>query len=541
MVQQTINVGTVAGDNTGDPGRTAFQKVNSNFNELYIASTYAQISNVKAYGAVGDGVTDDTAAIQACIDAAHAAKQLMVYFPSGKYIASTITLYSGMAIYGDYQGSFGLGTSDTSNGYGPTYWATVLQQKTGTNEHFIRFVPLTNDATYDYIGPCSIQGLCIVGDSSSSYGDGIRFQGASNFGYSNNAASPRPTITQAILILRDLLVRNFKGNGIWLPCPHAGVNLDNVYSGFNGGAGVYIDASPSGVIGAQINNMSGDANLGDQIVVYKLGSTFFTSDGKDSNLVITNLVAEQRVNTCGFAASAVGNNHAIVLDTCNSGVITINGLTHYSIVSGAGGNVGDTIYLKNQTANYSPSITGAGVVNTVKYSIGQTTAGNILNDTVNSKTIPAALATFSYGLYYPVIAIDSVSTAKPWMVAGRGSAQTVSVPSGGFQAIGNTPSYVLWESDGVADGKGWAWIASGGELSLRLTNDAGVAVTTPITITRIGTAVNLMVFSQATRISTTNFSATALPVYANDAAAAAGGLTTGRIYQTATGELRIKL
>ena len=35
MTQQTINVGTVAGDNTGDPGRTAFQKINSNFSELY--------------------------------------------------------------------------------------------------------------------------------------------------------------------------------------------------------------------------------------------------------------------------------------------------------------------------------------------------------------------------------------------------------------------------------------------------------------------------------------------------------------------------
>ena len=35
MTQQLINVGTVAGDNTGDPGRTAFQKVNANFTEIY--------------------------------------------------------------------------------------------------------------------------------------------------------------------------------------------------------------------------------------------------------------------------------------------------------------------------------------------------------------------------------------------------------------------------------------------------------------------------------------------------------------------------
>ncbi len=37
------------------------------------------------------------------------------------------------------------------------------------------------------------------------------------------------------------------------------------------------------------------------------------------------------------------------------------------------------------------------------------------------------------------------------------------------------------------------------------------------------------------------FRIAALPIYANDAAAGVGGLTTGYVYQTATGELRIKL
>jgi hypothetical protein len=35
MSQQTINIGTTANDHTGDPLRTAFQKINSNFTELY--------------------------------------------------------------------------------------------------------------------------------------------------------------------------------------------------------------------------------------------------------------------------------------------------------------------------------------------------------------------------------------------------------------------------------------------------------------------------------------------------------------------------
>lgn len=444
-----------------------------------------------------------------------------------------------MAIYGDYQGSFGLGTTDTTNGYGSTYWATVLQQKTGTNAHFIRFIPLSNDATRDYIGPCSIQAMCIVGDSSATFGDGIRFQGASNFGYATNAASPRPTVTQAITIIRDVLIRNFKGNGIWLPCPHAGVNIDNVYSGFNGGAGIYVDMSSAGGIGAQLNNVCGDANLGDQIVVYGMGSTSGISDGKDSNLVITNLLAEQRVNTCSFASGAIGNNHAITFDTCNSGVVSINGVTHYSVAGST--NCGDTIYLKNQTAAYSPTITAIGVVNTIKYSLGQTAAGNILNDSVNSNTVPAPVSMFTYGLYYPTISVNSISTAKPWVISGQGFAQTVSVPTGGFQAVGNTPSYVLWESDNGVDAKGWAWIASGGALSLRLAADAGGTPTTALSVSRSGTSVTLIDISQTTRISTVGFNLTALGVYANEAAAVAAGLPTGRVYQTSTGELRIKL
>lgn len=37
MSKQTINIGLTANDKSGDPLRTAFEKVNANFTELYAA------------------------------------------------------------------------------------------------------------------------------------------------------------------------------------------------------------------------------------------------------------------------------------------------------------------------------------------------------------------------------------------------------------------------------------------------------------------------------------------------------------------------
>lgn len=42
MAQQTINIGSSANDGTGDPLRTAFDKINDNFDELYGASPFGQ-------------------------------------------------------------------------------------------------------------------------------------------------------------------------------------------------------------------------------------------------------------------------------------------------------------------------------------------------------------------------------------------------------------------------------------------------------------------------------------------------------------------
>jgi hypothetical protein len=66
----------------------------------------ADIFNVKDFGAVGDGIADDTDKIQDAIDAANANGGGTVYIPCGKYsIKSTILAKSNVAIIGDGENS----------------------------------------------------------------------------------------------------------------------------------------------------------------------------------------------------------------------------------------------------------------------------------------------------------------------------------------------------------------------------------------------------------------------------------------------------
>ena len=57
--------------------------------------------NVKDFGAKGDGVTDDTQAIQSAIDTASEAGGGIVYFPRGIYLVSGITLKDFATLFGE--------------------------------------------------------------------------------------------------------------------------------------------------------------------------------------------------------------------------------------------------------------------------------------------------------------------------------------------------------------------------------------------------------------------------------------------------------
>jgi len=92
VTQQVINRGSLLADHTGEDGFSAMGKANANFTELY---NDVDIFSVKNYGAVGDGVADDTAAINAAVAEAKAVGGGTIYLSSGTYLVSSTILLSG--------------------------------------------------------------------------------------------------------------------------------------------------------------------------------------------------------------------------------------------------------------------------------------------------------------------------------------------------------------------------------------------------------------------------------------------------------------
>lgn len=87
QARQTVAIGANPNDGTGDPLRTAFTKLNTNSLILFDYAVTNGFVNPKWYGAKGDGVTDDSAALQAWAAAMTNGQRSL--FPPGTYRIAT--------------------------------------------------------------------------------------------------------------------------------------------------------------------------------------------------------------------------------------------------------------------------------------------------------------------------------------------------------------------------------------------------------------------------------------------------------------------
>lgn len=140
-----------------------------------IAQTELVTRNVRNHGAVGNGTTNDTAAIQGSIDAVFSAGGGQVFFPIGNYAHTGLTLRHGVVLVGAVTAGF--------CGLGPDLVGSQLFLMAGSNRSSI-FIPLKQNAAAAYPGNlyatanCGIYWLRIEGNKANQTGrsDGIEFE-----------------------------------------------------------------------------------------------------------------------------------------------------------------------------------------------------------------------------------------------------------------------------------------------------------------------------------------------------------------------------
>lgn len=127
-------------------------------------------ADVRAYGATGDGTTDDTTALQAAINAANTAGGGVVYVPKGTYISLTLTLYANVWLRGD-----GLGASILKLKTGAN--ADLLGSSSAANVHLSDLTLDGNRANQTGTSRCYMASL-----SDYSVMERVRFTGGRSFG-----------------------------------------------------------------------------------------------------------------------------------------------------------------------------------------------------------------------------------------------------------------------------------------------------------------------------------------------------------------------
>lgn len=97
MAKQTINIGTVANDGTGDPLRTAFDKINDNFTELY-SDDAGDVNSVSGSGGLEVDQTTGAVTVSISDDGVTYAK-MGTEFTTAAVISASDVDFSSAAVF----------------------------------------------------------------------------------------------------------------------------------------------------------------------------------------------------------------------------------------------------------------------------------------------------------------------------------------------------------------------------------------------------------------------------------------------------------
>ena len=231
----TAGVTTLAGSVTLD-GIVASFKTMGNASGISVTSamydTGGQVFNVKAYGAKGDGTTDDTAAIQTAIGVAQQEGPTFggtVYFPQGKYMISSPLVVQNC---------------NTLRMAGAGLGNTVIAPFVGTTLNELLYIDNCNnicieDLQFEGAGATADNGIYVF-SSSSCYFSHLFIQSISGAGLTFDGTS---SALSSGSFISDCNIYNNGGDGL----SQSAFATDNLYvniqSGANKGHGYYFGGS----------------------------------------------------------------------------------------------------------------------------------------------------------------------------------------------------------------------------------------------------------------------------------------------------------
>jgi hypothetical protein len=222
--------------------------------------------SVKDFGAIGDGVADDTAAIQAAIDSFSGSfKQGIVNFPNGIYKVSTLILTGEVSLIGIGRGS-------------------TISQIAGTVGALIKWNDTSSEVGYPWI--VTIEGFTLEG------------QGVSSGTTDNDAILINEYWGLQILTLKNLYIDGFKGCGINAYQPRSNT-VANAYQ-FSSWSDIYIKNCTTGF-------RVGDGFCGESVLT---NVTFQNIVSECVKVVIGVFAGAQGItfNSCNFSLTPIGVN-----------------------------------------------------------------------------------------------------------------------------------------------------------------------------------------------------------------------------------------
>lgn len=436
--------------------------------------------SVKDYGAVGDGVTNDTAAIQAAIDYVESIDYSVslgggrpsIRIPAGIYLVSGLTCDKIVEFYGDGMGS------------------TILKLAAGaTGSLFTLNAENITGTSLDDTNHCRFDNMTLLGNRVDSVTTG------SSRGLDCPATSwPASTQYSASVICNNVEIFNFTGDGIYLGVNRNWAILNNTIVRY---------CNDNAIAMYSYDNLVSNSSFGVcknfGVRMYAGGSNTFTNCTifySKSNVVINSFVNSPCFFTnCALDAAAedsvIINGPATPISHVFTGCrlsgssrSAANTYSDFSVAAVVGGAqiIGCTFALSVQPVQYLVKMNATSKVyftgnyfettGSVPYGTAIT---NYFTSLISSGYIDAWAGSYGGAGTYSVV-VNGVEKMR--VDANRNiQYQTTRVE-------GVTPAFSLYETDASANSGKWLFGANANQFSLQALNDSENTFSDAIRVTR---------------------------------------------------------